>query len=811
MPQHERAEKQQSERPEALVFEQFQGVNTATTRAGVPDQMAYWLDGFMPLQPRNLRTLWGVGPLLYSAPPGLTIVVYTFFNIKAVENVAVFLSDGSAVQVDTTTGVNTPLMPTGTITFPSIANIGFSQYGQQYLIIVANQTNGYWVWDGISLLGPGGLAPTTTLTAVGSGYVVPPFVSASGGHGAGATFTATIASGVVTKVTTVNSGFGYLPGDVVNLVFSGGNTGGSGAVLIANMQAFPTATLIPAHITLGFSPVQNFATGVLWALSSVTITAAGTGYGSTTTLTIGGSIAVFNPIVGSSTGWEAGIPGLAVTQLNAGGGIIGVQVIANPANPQNTFFVNNNVGGSPVAPVTIARHGGTSSTTFFVASVTVASGGANFSNAVTVTASGGNVIVTAAFRPTVVGGVITSVAVVAPGSYASASPPALATTDTVTNAAGTANLMPLGIQGTAVSTYQQHVWVFNGPNFNFSATGSVFDFSTATGGGSQESNSSILRVGYTQALSALGFLFLIGDSSMDYISNVTANNSGATIFSVNNADPETGSPYPASVTTLGLDVIMANPNGIWKSASGAPFVRISEPLDGVYNSVPQSNFNSNPFNGFQISCAKATIFDKRVLMMLVPIVDPVSGQHANKLLMTQDAKKWWASQQDVPLTFIATQEVNSTYTAWGTDGAHIYPLFQSPSGVFTKTAQSRLWDMPGSYDFTKSIVNLFAIAEFYGISNLSYSVTMDSESGSTAPYIGTVNSAIWTNAAGVVVQWRNGVSQLVTWLLFGAVNVLQPTAVGQVGVLNGMTISTQCDDMAIISAMLQPEIVQYRA
>ena len=540
------------------------------------------------------------------------------------------------------------------------------------------------------------------------------------------------------------------------------------------------------------------------------INANGAGYGSTTTLTVGGSIAVFNSGTGTSTGWEGGRPGLAATQFDANGGIIGVQVITNPANTENTFFVNNNTGGSPVAPVTIARHGGTA-TTYFVASVTVVSGGSNFSGAATVTASGGDVFVPATFRPTVVGGVITSVAVTASGSYGTASPPALSTTDTVTNAAGTANLMPLGINGTAVATYQQHVWVFNGPNYNFSAAGSVFDFSTANGGGSQQSNSSQLRVGYTQAISALGFLFLIGDSSMDYISNVTATQSGVTVFSVNNADPETGSPYPASVTTLGLDVIMANPNGIWSSSSGAPFRRISEPLDGVYNSVPAQNFNANPFNGFQISCAKATVFDKRVLMMLVPIVDPVSGLQTNKLLMTQDAKKWWASEQDAPLTFIATQEVNSTYTAWGTDGAHIYPLFQSPSSAFVKTAQSRLWDMPGSYDFTKAVVNLFAIAEFHGVSNLAYAITVDSENGSTAPYIGTVSSATWTNAAGVVVQWQNAVFQLVTWLLSGTVNVLQPTAVGQVGVLNGMTVATRCDDMALISAMLQPEVVQYRA
>ena len=46
---------------EPLMFDQFQGINTSTTRAGVDDKMAYWLDGFMPIGPRFLRTLYDVG------------------------------------------------------------------------------------------------------------------------------------------------------------------------------------------------------------------------------------------------------------------------------------------------------------------------------------------------------------------------------------------------------------------------------------------------------------------------------------------------------------------------------------------------------------------------------------------------------------------------------------------------------------------------------------------------------------------------------------------------------------------------------
>jgi hypothetical protein len=804
--QQPQQQEDQSGKPPGLKFEDFAGVNTSTTRTGVPDQQAYWLDGFMPLAPRNLRTLWGVGSQLYSAPAGVTIVFYFFFNLKAAEYVAIFLSDGSAVQVNTATGAQTTIMATHTISTPSVTSIGCSQYGQQYLVIVANQVNGYWIWNGTTLFGAGSLSPTTSLTNLGGGYTAPPLVTASGGHGSGATFVATITNGLVTSVVPINAGSGYLPTDVVTLNFTGGNSAGTGASLVANMVFLGSGTA--ASISLSFSFYgQDTVLGATWVVSGIQINNPGSGYTTAAQVFVGGPVLGFGFVNGSSSGWEIGAPSIAITSLGPTGQITGVRVVDNPANSPPFFFVYG--GGAPSAPVTVSSPSGA---IFGVGSVTVAAGGSNYSSSISVVASGGSPFTPATLSPTVLNGVIVAVTVVNSGTYANSNPPAISVTNNVvTNAAGTATLMPQGIQGTAVSTFQQHVWVFNGANFNFTAPGSVIDFSTTDGGGSQQSNSNQLRVGYTQVISALGFMFLIGDSSMDYISNVQTSGSGTTTYSLNNADPETGSPYPASVTTLGLDVIVANPNGIWSSSSGAPFRRISEPLDGVYNTVPAAGFNLNPFNGFQVSVAKATIFDKRVLMMLVPIVDPVSGQQANKLLMTQDTKRWWASTQDQPLTFIATQEINSVYIAWGTDGVHLYPLFQTPSSVFTKTAQSRLWDMPAGYDFTKSIVNLFAIAEFYGVSDLQYAVTVDSENGSTAPYIGTVNSAIWDNVADVDVQWTNQVGQPVTWLESGTTNVLQPTAVAQVGVLNGLTISTQCDDMAIVSAMLQPEIVQYRA
>src|ERR1700737_1824687 len=88
--------------PDPLIFEHFEGINTATTRPGVDDKQAYWLDGYMPLGPyRNLRTLPGIGPALWTAPAG--VVFFQFANIGATPIMVAILSDGSIWQVNTNT------------------------------------------------------------------------------------------------------------------------------------------------------------------------------------------------------------------------------------------------------------------------------------------------------------------------------------------------------------------------------------------------------------------------------------------------------------------------------------------------------------------------------------------------------------------------------------------------------------------------------------------------------------------------------------------------------------------------------------
>lgn len=742
--------------PQPQLMEMFQGVNTSTTRAGVPDQMCYWIDGYMPVAPRNLRTLPGVGAQLVPAL-GPTIVSFGFYNIGATPYAVYFLSDGS-VRTTNTTGspVTVEILPPGTILSPSITGTGFAQWGQQYLLIVAKQTNGYWIWDGTLLYESGSLSPIVVLTNPGAGYQTIPSVTASGGSGMGAVFAAQIANGVVTGVSIINPGTGYLAGQTVSLVFTGGISGGSGASLSAIMSH---------AVGSGASIVLTMTTsGAVSFVSSAVIAAPGSNYS---------PFAVINVTGGSITGF---------------GQEAALSPIFTSGTLSSIIIVN---GGDYAAPTPIPTASVTDIGDFYVSNVSVNAAGSGYSNTASITAAGGgaSIVSPATFSPFIVGGSIASVLITNPGVYGSNVAPTLTVTDVGETAQATVSLMPSGISGTAIETYQGRAWIANGPTVYFGAPGSFTDFSTSNGGGNFTSGDNFLRVGYVRLINTNGFLYLIADSSMNYISGVTT--SGAppsTTFTNQNADPEIGTPYPASVLCLGRDIVLANSVGVHVSR-GAALDKVSEALDGVWDSVP--NFGSLT----QLSAAKATVFSKRIWMVLAQIVDPVANTTQNKLLIW-NGKEWYASTQDFgPLTFIATQEINSVLTAWGTDGNVIKPIFSAPSTGFQKTVQSRYWDEPGGYQFSKATGRFWSIWDYNVAGSLNMIVDID------AVGIMGADGTTFSNTQSYTIPSPAGAGYFAT----------PPQAVGQQGVLTGMTIKTNEADTSLVSAMIQQDPrVSYR-
>ncbi len=204
--------------------------------------------------------------------------------------------------------------------------------------------------------------------------------------------------------------------------------------------------------------------------------------------------------------------------------------------------------------------------------------------------------------------------------------------------------------------------------------------------------------------------------------------------------------------------------------------KISDELDGVYGTVPSPSITP--------STAKAIVFNRKIVCLLLPIVDPVSGAQQNKLLIW-DGKKWWASTQSKTLTYIATQEINSILTAYGTDGTDIYPLFSAGSSSFVKTLQTKLWDAPGGYLVEKAAGRLFGVLRYNSTVSPNFTITIDSETSTVSPY-----TIAGPAAAGNFV--------------------IPPQAVGQTGVFTGMTFYTSAADVEIVSLAVVDEIVGYR-
>lgn len=509
-----------------FAFEAFEGMNTATLRPGVEDKEAAWLDGFMPLGPgRNLRTMYDVGPVLTTFAHD--IVFFKFANIGYTAIAIVFLTDGSVYQVDATTGVQTTVLPAGTIVNPSLVSIGVANYGNQYVLIVSNQTNGYFLWNGVTAYGP-----TDVVPGVGT--------------------------------------------------------------------------------------------------------------------------------------------------------------------------------------------------------------------------------------------------------------------------------MPTGIAGTSIEIYAGRVWIAFGATIFYSAPGSLVLFSTS-GGGNFSSSDSFLRTNFFSLKQSNGFLYLIADSSINYISGVQTSGSPAvTTFTNQNLDPEVGSPWPTTVEIFNRNIIFANSYGVHIGYGGA-VSKVSEKLDGVYSSVPTAGFGS-----FIPSSAKAIVFGKKIWLLLLPIVDPITGQQVNKLFCW-NGKIWWAASQSLSFQLIQTQEIYSVLTAWGAAGPSLYPLFQNPSSDFAKIAQSRLWDRPG-YEFYKYASRLWGILKYYSDDSPDLTISIDNETGS-ATSVSAFNPLVltWLNNASTIINWTNSLANPIVWYTVGTgFTIIPPDAVGQNGALIGLTVQTEAADMAIVSMKLGNINLAYR-
>ncbi len=626
----------------------FGGMNVQDSRMSVEDNEFFFRENFIRIGKGKLRTLWDKGAALYTPTPPRTIVSFYAFNIGSTDYFIVFLDNGTAVQVNNATGAVTTISSVAGTFYNGTTLPACSQWGSQYLLIVNRLArNNYWIWDGSALYQAGTLGPQVIITNAGSGYTSAPTVTAYGGSGTGATFVATISLGSVVGVQITNPGTGYVQNELPQLRFTGGGSDNS-----AQLTAVLTAVSVDSIV------VTNGGSGYSVTPPTVTITGGG-GTGATATATLTGDTVTSITVTAGGTGYTG--------------------------TPTVGFSGGSGSGVTAIALLTPAQ----------VGSISIVDGGTGYTSTPTLSIDGGGVPGGATAVATVTGGVITAVTVTNGGSGYTATPVVVVQSGVNRAASAVVVLMPFGVSGSSIETFQQRVWIpfpyQSGPTntggvFQVSVPGSYTDFSTSNGGLTYTSSDSFLKQQYTNIKQSNGYLYPFGDSSVSVISNVqTTGVPSTTTFNYQNTDPQIGTSWRDSLAAFSRSVIFADPLGVF-GLYGGSVSKLSSKLDDLFNDA----FFPPTVGALTPTSAVANIYEQKVYLLLMTILDPFTDLPRN-VMIGWDEKEWFVASQTIDLIYIGTQEINSNLKAWGTDGAALYPLFDSPSAALTKKLSSKLF------------------------------------------------------------------------------------------------------------------------
>lgn len=722
---------------ELFIFDKFGTLNTRANRPMIKDEEFSWIENFMPLGDGNLRTLPGEGATLYTTTG--TIIFYCPYNIGSTSYVAVFLADGSAVQVKVSDGSTTTIG--GASTFWTSGELpACAQWQSKYLLIVS--ALGYWIWDGTNLFTAGGVSPDVTVTRSGSGYTSAPTVTAYGGSGSGAAFTAVVANGAVTSVTVTNPGTGYLVGETVQLAFTGGGSDTS-------------ARAVAAIATTG-------------GVASVNITAGGTGYTSSSVVTFSG---------GGGSGAQAVVTG-------AFNGVITQISVTNPG----TGYTSNptvavSVGSGFTGTVDIRRGQ--------VSGITVSAGGSGYTSDPQVVIgspdSSSFPVVQATAVATISAGAVATIVVTNPGlGYIKI--PTVTLVGGNNAAAATLTMMPFGVAGSSIETYQSQAWIANGTNVTATAPGSTSNFATSAGGVAFVAVDSFLRRKVVSLKQTNGFLYLFGDSSINVVSNVQVGATGTTTFNNANVDPQVGTAWRDTVVAFGRALVFANSTGVYALYGGAA-EKVSEPLDGLF---ANATFNTGAMGGVTPVAAVTNIFGRLVYMLLFTTIDPFTNTQRTLLAMW-DGAKWWMGSQVQALINLGTQEIDSTFVAYGTEGKKLFPLFTTANTTLKKVFQTKLRGEP-AHIMVKQVNRVYVTAENQTGTASTMDITIDNERGQGTTKTVSVNGFLTFVGSGPISFVGTGP---IVWLSAGLVlDSYNPN--GVYGRFIGMTGQTTAPDLTLL-------------
>ena len=246
------------------------------------------------------------------------------------------------------------------------------------------------------------------------------------------------------------------------------------------------------------------------------------------------------------------------------------------SSPTITFNGGGGSGANAVAGITTFATG--------TVSVLVTAGGTGYTNAsnLTVTIAGGGGA-NAAAQGIVAGGIVTQVVMTNVGSgYTNSSN----ITVTIAGGGGT-NATARAIINTepvvGIQSFSGRVWIANGRTVTYSAAGSYNDFISVSAGQATLTDAT-LHGNITQLLSANNFLYIFGDDSINVFSDVRVTNAGTTLFTNTNVSASVGTKLQYAIYPYFRSVLFMNDYGIY-ALVGSTTTKVSDSLDGIFPSI----------------------------------------------------------------------------------------------------------------------------------------------------------------------------------------------------------------------------------
>jgi hypothetical protein len=261
-----------------LVVKDFMGVNTQAARTAIQETEFAWLENVMPIGYANLRAVPYQGSPVATIP-AVSINLMKYVNINNTDYKICFTAGGSAHAVNLSSYAVTLIAAGGTF----VGTVDCAQWKNERIIIVAS--NGYWSWDGTTLVSNNSVN-AINVTAAGINFTSVPALTFAGGGGTG--LAANVSAMNAISAVIAAGGTGYSIGDV--LICSGGTQtttakfqvatlGGGGAVATVTVLQSGSYTVLPANPASTTGGLGTSCTlTISWGVLSVAVTATGSGY-----------------------------------------------------------------------------------------------------------------------------------------------------------------------------------------------------------------------------------------------------------------------------------------------------------------------------------------------------------------------------------------------------------------------------------------------------------------------------------------------------------------------------------------------------